>query len=124
MSYYSRERDWDDTRPVTIKRYVVPPEDDRRDFMSRHEDPYAGEREMVIRRKTDRDEPVSIQRYEREVDYETPARYERYYEEREYLHPNWTRRARPMEHAVEPPPDPRATADSRSSPCLHQSPGI
>ncbi|KAJ5348441.1 uncharacterized protein MYU51_016945 [Penicillium brevicompactum] len=88
MSYsYRSERDWDESRPVTIKRYVIPPEDDRRDFMSRHEDPYTGEREMVIRRKTDRDEPVSISRYEREVDYETPARYERYYEEREYLHP-------------------------------------
>ncbi|CAG8900883.1 unnamed protein product [Penicillium salamii] len=72
--------------------------------MSRHEDPYAGEREMVIRRKTDRDEPVSIQRYEREVDYETPARYERYYEEREYYpyRNRYTRSMEPLERVEHP----------------------
>ncbi|KAJ5788164.1 hypothetical protein N7457_003154 [Penicillium paradoxum] len=82
-TYRDRERDWDDGRSVSIKRYVIPADDDRRDFMSRHEDPYSGERELVIRRKTDREEPVSITRYEREVDYEPPVRYERdYYEPR------------------------------------------
>jgi hypothetical protein len=92
MSYTYRERDWDEVRPVAIKRYVIPPEDDRRDFMSRREDPYVGERELVIRRKTDRDEPMTISRYEREIDYEPPARYERDYYEREYLYPYSNRR--------------------------------
>lgn len=90
MSYLYRdresERDYDE-RPVTIKRYVVPSEDrdDRRDFMMRREDPYSGEREMVIRRKADREEPMTISRYEREIDYQPPARRERDYE-REYHH--------------------------------------
>ena len=86
MSYIyrdrERDRDWDD-RPVTIKRYVIPSEDrdERRDFMMSREDPYSGDRELVIRRKTDREEPLSIQRYEREIDYDLPARrYERDYE--------------------------------------------
>lgn len=90
-TYRDRERDWDETRPVSIKRYVVSPEDDRRDdrrdFMSRHDDSFGGERELVIRRKTDREEPVTVSRYEREVEYEPPARYERDYYDREYLHP-------------------------------------
>ncbi|OQE42121.1 hypothetical protein PENCOP_c004G06414 [Penicillium coprophilum] len=85
-TYRDRERDWDETRPVSIKRYVIPAEDDRRDFMSRHDDSFGGEREVVIRRKTDREEPVTVSRYEREVEYE-PSRYERDYYEREYLHP-------------------------------------
>ncbi|KAJ5503033.1 hypothetical protein N7463_005907 [Penicillium fimorum] len=85
-TYRDRERDWDETRPVSIKRYVIPPEDDRRDFMSRHDDSFGGEREVVIRRKTDREEPVTVSRYEREVEYE-PPRYERDYYDSEYLHP-------------------------------------
>ncbi|KAJ5964706.1 uncharacterized protein N7479_004582 [Penicillium vulpinum] len=83
-TYRDRERDWDETRPVSIKRYVIPAEDERRDFMSRHDDSFGGERELVIRRKTDRDEPVTVSRYEREVEYE-PTRYEREYYDREYL---------------------------------------
>ncbi|KXG54673.1 protein of unknown function DUF3824 [Penicillium griseofulvum] len=86
-TYRDRERDWDETRPVSIKRYVIPSEDDRRDFMSRHDDSF-GEREVVIRRKTDREEPVTVSRYEREVEYEPPSRYERDHYDREYLHPN------------------------------------
>lgn len=90
-TYRDRERDWDETRPVSIKRYVISPEDDRRDdrrdFMSRHDDSFGGERELVIRRKTDREEPVTVSRYEREVEYEPPTRYERDYYDREYLHP-------------------------------------
>ncbi|OQD70151.1 hypothetical protein PENDEC_c026G04071 [Penicillium decumbens] len=80
MSYmYQRDRERDDyDRPITIKRYVVPSEnrDDLREFsMSR--DGYAGDRELVIRRQTDR-----------EVDYDPPARrYEREYYDREYLQP-------------------------------------
>ncbi|KAJ5977529.1 hypothetical protein N7501_000871 [Penicillium viridicatum] len=86
-TYRDRERDWDETRPVSIKRYVISPEDDRRDdrrdFMSRHDDSFGGERELVIRRKTDREEPVTVSRYEREVEYEPPTRYERdYYDPR------------------------------------------
>ncbi|KAJ5218374.1 uncharacterized protein N7498_000473 [Penicillium cinerascens] len=85
MSYIYRERERDDyDRPVTIKRYVIPSEDreDRREFsMSRND--YAGDRELVIRRKTEREEPMTVSRYEREIDYE-PRRYERdYYEPRE-----------------------------------------
>ncbi|KAJ5860549.1 uncharacterized protein N7529_007859 [Penicillium soppii] len=95
MSYsyrdYERESDvWDERRPVSIKRYVIPPEDDRRDFMSRHEDSYGGERELVIRRKTERHEPLTISRYEREVDYEPY--------ESEYLRPHNNRQySRSME---------------------------
>ncbi|EKV05038.1 hypothetical protein PDIG_38660 [Penicillium digitatum PHI26] len=86
-TYRERERDWDEIRPVSIKRYVISPEDDRRDFMSRHDDSFDSERELVIRRKSDREEPVTVSRYEREVEYEPPTRYERDYYDREYLHP-------------------------------------
>ncbi|KAL2872298.1 DUF3824 domain-containing protein [Aspergillus lucknowensis] len=72
-SYLYRERDreddWDEPRSgVSVKRYVIPPED--RD-----------ERELVIRRTTEREEPIMVQRYERETDYD---RSERDYYEREY----------------------------------------
>lgn len=97
MSYVYRERERDDyDRPVTIKRYVIPSDDrdDRRerDFIMSRDDPYSGERELVIRRKADREEPLTISRYEREIDYDPPARrherdYERDYYEREYLEP-------------------------------------
>lgn len=86
MSYIYRERERDDyDRPITIKRYVIG-SDDRRD------DGYPTERELVIRRKGDRDEPVTISRYEREIDYDPPARrqdrdYERDYYECEYSEP-------------------------------------
>lgn len=100
MSYTYRDRERDDyDRPVTIKRYVIPSDnrDDRRDFMMSREDPYPGERELVIRRKADREEPLTISRYEREIDYDPPARrhgrdYEREYYEREYLEPYSHRR--------------------------------
>ncbi|KAJ5151063.1 uncharacterized protein N7482_010315 [Penicillium canariense] len=81
-SYRERER-YDDDRPVTIKRYVIGSDEreERKDFMSR--DDSFGDRELVIRRKTDREEPLSISRYEREVDYDPPARrFEREYEPR------------------------------------------
>ena len=104
MSYtYSRERDWDESRPISIKRYVIPAEDDRRDFMSRHDD-YAGERELVIRRKADRSEPMTISRYEREVDYEPPARrFDRDFYERESLHPSDDALLH-SHHSLRPPP--------------------
>ncbi|KAL3469070.1 hypothetical protein BJX99DRAFT_265549 [Aspergillus californicus] len=86
MSYLYRERereeDWDE--PVSVKRYVIPPEDrdrdrDRdRDYLFRREDSGPSERELVIRRHTEREEPVMIQRYERDTDYD------RDYYEREY----------------------------------------
>lgn len=95
MSYY-RDGGYDD-RPVTIKRYVIPSEDrdDRREFSMSRDDPY-GERELVIRRKTDVDDPLSIRRYERDVEYDPPARRyeysERDYYEREYPAPPFTHR--------------------------------
>ncbi|KAJ5140667.1 hypothetical protein N7448_004075 [Penicillium atrosanguineum] len=100
MSYIYREREREDfDRPVTIKRYVVPSEDreDRREFsMSR--DDFAGDRELVIRRKTEREEPMTISRYERDIEYE-PRRYERDYYEREYIQPyNNYHRARSADH--------------------------
>ena len=102
MSYIYRERERDDyDRPVTIKRYVVPSEDrdDRREFsMSR--DDFAGDRELVIRRKTEREEPMTISRYEREIDYE-PRRFERDYYEREYMHRHHNR-TRSAEHLLHP----------------------
>ncbi|KUM58969.1 hypothetical protein ACN42_g8170 [Penicillium freii] len=104
-TYRDRERDWDETRPVSIKRYVISPEDDRRDdrrdFMSRHDDSFGGERELVIRRKTDREEPLTVSRYEREVEYEPPTRYERDYYDREYLHPYTNRPHSQSMHSLE-----------------------
>lgn len=92
MSYVyrerERERDYDD-RNVTIKRYVIPSDEreDRREFMMSRDDSY-GDHELVIRRKTEREEPVSIQRYERDIEYEPPVRrYEREYYERESFEP-------------------------------------
>ncbi|KAJ5657908.1 uncharacterized protein N7484_001557 [Penicillium longicatenatum] len=92
MSYVYRERERDrdyDDRNVTIKRYVIPSDerDDRREFMMSRDDSY-GDHELVIRRKTEREEPVSIQRYERDVEYEPPVRrYEREYYEPRYVSP-------------------------------------
>lgn len=84
-----REDDWDEPRSggVSVKRYVIPPEDRRdrerdreRDYLFR-EDSGPGERDLVIRRRTDREDPVMVQRYERDADYD---RSERDYYEREY----------------------------------------
>lgn len=92
MSYVYRERERDrdyDDRNVTIKRYVMPSDEreDRRDFMMSRDDSY-GDHELVIRRKTEREEPVTIQRYERDIEYEPPVRrYEREYYERESFQP-------------------------------------
>ncbi|KAE8145472.1 hypothetical protein BDV25DRAFT_164594 [Aspergillus avenaceus] len=80
MSYIYRERerdrDWDEPRsPITIKRYVVSPEEEReRDVLIRREEP---DRELVIRRSED---PVMLERYERDVDYD-------YRSERDYYEP-------------------------------------
>ncbi|KAL4889764.1 hypothetical protein BDV59DRAFT_185813 [Aspergillus ambiguus] len=105
MSYVYRERerdrDWDEPRsPVTIKRYVVPSEDDRdRDFVYRREDPYTGERELVIRRSTDRDDSAMLSRYDREVDYDSRG-YD-YRSEREYYEPRAPVYAHPRESDYE-----------------------
>ena len=85
MSYtYRGDRD-DYDRPITIKRYVIGSDHHR-------DDSYPAERELVIRRKADREEPLTISRYEREIDYDPPARrqdrdYDRDYYEREYSDP-------------------------------------
>ncbi|KAJ5295254.1 hypothetical protein N7508_010075 [Penicillium antarcticum] len=122
MSYtYSRDRDWDESRPVSIKRYVIPAEDDRRDFMSRHDD-YAGERELVIRRKADRSEPMTISRYEREVDYEPPARrydYERDYYDRESLYPSDA--LLHSHHRLRAPMDPEERVEPQTSTIIRES---
>ncbi|KAL3466305.1 hypothetical protein BJX64DRAFT_284572 [Aspergillus heterothallicus] len=88
-SYIYRERDreddWDEPRSsgVSVKRYVIPPEDRERerDYLFRREDSGPSERELVIRRTTEREEPIMIQRYERETDYD---RSDRDYYERKY----------------------------------------
>ncbi|CBF70694.1 uncharacterized protein ANIA_10751 [Aspergillus nidulans FGSC A4] len=77
-SYVYRERDreddWDERRSgVSVKRYVIPPEDRERDRdrdLFFREDSGPGERELVIRRTTEREEPVMVQRYERDTDYD------------------------------------------------------
>ncbi|KAL4916938.1 hypothetical protein BDW62DRAFT_211607 [Aspergillus aurantiobrunneus] len=86
-SYLYRERDreddWNEPRSsVSVKRYVIPPEDrdHDRDYLFRREDPGPSERELVIRRKTDREEPVMVQRYERDTEYDRSERD--YYEPR------------------------------------------
>ncbi|KAJ5920976.1 hypothetical protein N7466_009302 [Penicillium verhagenii] len=85
-AYRERERDRDyDSRNVTIKRYVIPSEDreERREFMMTRDDDY-GNHELITRRKTERDEPFTISRYERDVEYDMPVRrYERETIERE-----------------------------------------
>ncbi|KAJ6109912.1 hypothetical protein N7486_002147 [Penicillium sp. IBT 16267x] len=105
MSYVYRERERDrdyDDRNVTIKRYVIPSDEreERREFMMSRDDGY-GDHELVIRRKTERDDPVSIQRYERDIEYEPPVRrYEReYYERESFFQPTvFSRHPRPFEH--------------------------
>ncbi|KAL4751655.1 hypothetical protein BDW72DRAFT_173087 [Aspergillus terricola var. indicus] len=85
-SYIYRERDreddWDERRSgVSVKRYVIPPEDRERDRerdLFFREDSGPGERELVIRRTTEREEPVMVQRYERDTEYD------RDYYEREF----------------------------------------
>ncbi|EPS29175.1 hypothetical protein PDE_04124 [Penicillium oxalicum 114-2] len=88
MSYSYRERDrYEDDRPITIKRYVIPSEerDDRREFKFNRDEGY--DRELVIRRKFEREQPLTIARYERDVEYDPPVRrVEREYE-REYYEP-------------------------------------
>ncbi|KAJ5668905.1 hypothetical protein N7462_009975 [Penicillium macrosclerotiorum] len=88
MSYIYRERErYEDDRPVSIKRYVIPSDEreDRREFSMSRDD--YGDRELVIRRKTEREEPLTISRYEREVDYDPPARrFDREYERDYYDH--------------------------------------
>ncbi|PKX98633.1 DUF3824 domain-containing protein [Aspergillus novofumigatus IBT 16806] len=85
-----RDREWDEPRSstVSIKRYVIPSEEDReREIVYRREDPVTGDRELVIRRSTEREEPVMVQRYEREIDYDTRPydyRSERDYYDGEY----------------------------------------
>ncbi|KAL4768978.1 hypothetical protein BDW60DRAFT_225415 [Aspergillus nidulans var. acristatus] len=77
-SYIYRERDreddWDERRSgVSVKRYVIPPEDRERDRerdLFFREDSGPGERELVIRRTTEREEPVMVQRYERDTNYD------------------------------------------------------
>ncbi|KAL4735724.1 hypothetical protein BDV11DRAFT_208230 [Aspergillus similis] len=77
-SYIYRERDreddWDERRSgVSVKRYVIPPEDRERDRerdLFFREDSGPGERELVIRRTTEREEPVMVQRYERDIEYD------------------------------------------------------
>ena len=99
-SYMYRERDreddWDEPRSgVSVKRYVIPPEDrerDReRDFLFRREDSGPSERELVIRRTTEREEPIMVQRYERGTDYDRSERdyYERKYNLRQSCLASW-----------------------------------
>ncbi|KAL3489030.1 hypothetical protein BJX62DRAFT_226901 [Aspergillus germanicus] len=94
-SYIYREReredDWDEPRSsgVSVKRYVIPPEDRERererDFLFRREDSGPSDRELVIRRTTEREEPIMVQRYERETDYDRSDRD--YYERPVYINP-------------------------------------
>ncbi|OKP10041.1 hypothetical protein PENSUB_4506 [Penicillium subrubescens] len=117
MSYSYRERDrYEEDRPVTIKRYVIGSDDreERRDFMSRED--AIGDRELVIRRKTEREEPLSISRYERDVEYDPPVRrvereYERDYYERESQKSYGShRKAKSQETLPHRPPAPHSGA--------------
>lgn len=83
MSYTYRERDreWDDysrpsePRSYTVRRYIIPPEDDRdreREVIYRRDDSSIGDRELVIRRKVERDDG--------DYDYRRDHRSERDYE--------------------------------------------
>lgn len=116
MSYSYRERDrFEEDRPVTIKRYVISSDDreERREFMSREDS--IGDRELVIRRKTEREEPLSISRYERDVEYDPPVRrfereYEREYYERESQKSHGSHRNAPQENTLHRPPAPHSGA--------------
>ncbi|CAL5874818.1 uncharacterized protein PFLUO_LOCUS9120 [Penicillium psychrofluorescens] len=120
MSYVYRERDrdrdWDDSRPVTIKRYVVPPEDDRersREFVMRRDDSHTGDRELVIRRKTERDVDYDDRRYDRD--------YERDYYDREYSEPSAQRhysRSTDYLERLPPPAPPYAPVVIREQPII------
>lgn len=87
MSSYYRDRDrdddWDEPRSaVSVKRYVIPSEDRERerDYLF-HRDSYPSERELAIRRRPEREDPIMVQRYERDPDYD---RFDRDYYEREF----------------------------------------
>lgn len=70
-TYRDRDRDWDEPRSSgSIKRYVIPPED---------------ERDVVVRRPADWDDshPGTVSRYERDLDYDS-RHYDRDPYEREY----------------------------------------
>ncbi|KAJ5605964.1 hypothetical protein N7510_008745 [Penicillium lagena] len=118
MSYVYRERerdrDWDDSRPVTIKRYVIPSEDDRersREFVMRRDDSYTGDRELVIRRKTEREVDHDDRRYDRD--------YERDYYEREYSEPSAHRHySRSVDYLERPPLPPSAPVVIREQPII------
>ncbi|RDW90839.1 DUF3824 domain-containing protein [Aspergillus mulundensis] len=69
-----REDDWDERRSgVSIKRYVIPTEERERErdlFFREESGPGERDRELVIRRTTEREEPIMVQRYERDTDYD------------------------------------------------------
>lgn len=91
-TYRDRDRDWDEPRSsVSIKRYVIPPEDDR-------------DRNVVLRRPLDDwdDRSGLVSRYEPEDD---PYRYGDYYE-REYSEPYGIRHYVPSGHYLDLPPVP------------------
>jgi hypothetical protein len=104
MSYTYREVDRErddysrpsDARGYTIKRYVIPSEEDReREIVYRREDSSVGDRELVIRRKTERDDG--------DYDYRRDYRSERDYE-REYKQPlsDFYRFSRSAEYLARP----------------------
>lgn len=79
-TYRERDREWDDysrpsePRSYTVKRYVIPPEDDRereREVIYRRDDSSIGDRELVIRRKVERgDGDYEYRRSERDYECE------------------------------------------------------
>jgi hypothetical protein len=88
MSYTYREREWDEySRPsesrdsYTIKRYVIPTEEDEREVIWRRDDSTSDERDLVTRRKKDWDEAD----YETRRDYRAEIDYERKYSEPYHL---------------------------------------
>ena len=87
-TYRDRDRDWDEPRSsASVKRYVIPPED---------------ERNLVVRRPADWDNHSgSVSRYERDLDYDS-RHHDRGSYEREYSEPysGYHRYARPEQTPI------------------------
>ncbi|KAJ9192818.1 hypothetical protein DTO164E3_8169 [Paecilomyces variotii] len=108
LVYRERDREWDDysgrsdprSSHTTVRRYVIPPEEEReRDVVYRREDPVTGDRELVIRRSTERDD----RDYDRDYKLRLYERSERDYYDREYSQSDGLRRySRSTEYLARP----------------------
>ncbi|KAL1861117.1 hypothetical protein Plec18170_001632 [Paecilomyces lecythidis] len=115
LVYRERDREWDDysgrsdprSSHTTVKRYVIPHEEEReRDVVYRRGDPVTGDRELVIRRTTERDDRDYDRDYNLRL-YERDLRSEKDYYDREYQSDGLRRYSRSTEYLARPEPAPQ-----------------